>query len=213
MARPSPVVLLHDVAVTPQSWQHQVEEFGAEVPAIAPWLVGLRPGRAVEFSLPNAAAGVVTELDRFGAPQGRLCGVGLGATVALETALTAPERVERLVLCAPLVKPPGWAMKLQRAAVKMMPARRFAAQGLRKDQVVAAMSAMSQLALSGRPADLAVDTMIVIGEQDRANLPAAKMLAATIPGARLQIVPEAGHPAHVENPAGFHAAVGEFLTA
>ena len=57
---------------------------------------------------------------------------------------------------------------------------------------------------------IAVPTLVVVGERDRAKPPAeARRLAEAIPGARLEIIPRGGHLCTIEEP----DAVTEVLTA
>lgn len=58
---------------------------------------------------------------------------------------------------------------------------------------------------------LARPTLILTGEHDYTCRKAAKLLAASIPGAREVRIPDAGHMAPLEAPAAFNAAVAEFM--
>jgi pimeloyl-ACP methyl ester carboxylesterase len=58
-----------------------------------------------------------------------------------------------------------------------------------------------------------VPTLVVVGEQDQPFLPHAERMAAAIPGARLVVVPDAGHSPQFENPDAYVEAVGGFLAA
>jgi pimeloyl-ACP methyl ester carboxylesterase len=56
-----------------------------------------------------------------------------------------------------------------------------------------------------------VPTLLVWGEQDRRSpLPVAAQFHATIPGAELAILPDAGHVCNLEQPALFNAKVRDF---
>lgn len=59
---------------------------------------------------------------------------------------------------------------------------------------------------------IAVPVLLVVGEEDGISPPdEMAQIAADIPGARLEIIPEAGHLAPLENPAAFNEAVAVFL--
>jgi pimeloyl-ACP methyl ester carboxylesterase len=59
-----------------------------------------------------------------------------------------------------------------------------------------------------------VPTLVLVGEEDVLTPPAeAEAMAAAIPGARLEKIPNAGHLANIENPEAVNAALGTFLTA
>ena len=61
-------------------------------------------------------------------------------------------------------------------------------------------------------ATVTVPTLVVVGNDDQLTPPAlARELAAGIPGARLVVVPDAGHLAPVEQPAALSAALRSFL--
>lgn len=59
---------------------------------------------------------------------------------------------------------------------------------------------------------LAVPTLVVVGEEDALFLPSCRQLAATIPGARLQVIAGAGHNPQHEAPEAWESAVLSFLT-
>jgi len=57
-----------------------------------------------------------------------------------------------------------------------------------------------------------VPTLVLVGAEDALTPPAeAATMAAAIPGARLDVIPQAGHLANLENPAAANAALGAFL--
>lgn len=62
-------------------------------------------------------------------------------------------------------------------------------------------------------AALAVPTLGIVGEQDTMFLRPMDDIVRTVPGARLVVVPEAGHSPQFENPAAWIAAMLEFLDA
>jgi len=58
---------------------------------------------------------------------------------------------------------------------------------------------------------LAVPTLVLVGEQDAPMLAPSRRMAEAIPGARLEILAEAGHSPQVETPQAWAAVVGSFL--
>jgi pimeloyl-ACP methyl ester carboxylesterase len=66
-----------------------------------------------------------------------------------------------------------------------------------------------------RRADLrriGIPTLVLVGEDDVISAPAeAREIAAAIPGARLEVIPGAGHLSPYENPAATNAAIVGFL--
>lgn len=61
-------------------------------------------------------------------------------------------------------------------------------------------------------AGLTMPTLVVVGEDDKATpVESARLMAATIPGAQLIIVPAAGHVSNIEQPRAFNEALTRFL--
>jgi pimeloyl-ACP methyl ester carboxylesterase len=56
-----------------------------------------------------------------------------------------------------------------------------------------------------------VPTLVIVGEQDRPFVPHAHALAAAIPGARLEVVADAGHSPQFENPDAYVRILTGFL--
>jgi proline iminopeptidase len=65
-----------------------------------------------------------------------------------------------------------------------------------------------------RLAEIAVPTLVIVGGYDWVCAPAAsRLLASTMPSARLVEIPEAGHFPFAEEPEAFTEAVRSFLAA
>jgi pimeloyl-ACP methyl ester carboxylesterase len=62
-----------------------------------------------------------------------------------------------------------------------------------------------------RLAEVDVPTLVIVGEQDIEFVAHAERMAKTIPGARLAIIPDAGHSPQFENPGAWWAALSAFL--
>jgi 3-oxoadipate enol-lactonase len=59
---------------------------------------------------------------------------------------------------------------------------------------------------------IACPTLVITGELDGPTPPAdGKLMAEKIPGARLEIIPRAGHLSNLEQPEAFNAALRDFL--
>jgi 2-succinyl-6-hydroxy-2,4-cyclohexadiene-1-carboxylate synthase len=73
------------------------------------------------------------------------------------------------------------------------------------------MGAGAQPPLHDRLAAVQVPVLLAVGAEDEHFQREARDLAARLPRARVAIVPEAGHAAHLENPAAFHRVARDFL--
>jgi 3-oxoadipate enol-lactonase len=187
------------------------------------------------FTVESVADGVVELLDALDLERASFCGLSLGGMVGMALALRAPERVDRLVLCctAAFLGPvEGWheRARIVRAtgtsAIAGAVLGRWFTQRFRDDRpdVVAHYRDM----LRGIPAEgyaacceaiarwdarsdvsaIRTPTLVVAGEDDVATPPEdGALLAASIAGAELTVLPECAHLANVEQPALFMRAL------
>ena len=65
--------------------------------------------------------------------------------------------------------------------------------------------------LHDRLSSVRMPTLVIAGALDPIGLARAEMVAAYVPGARLEIVPGAGHMPHLESPARFRSLTLDFL--
>ena len=129
-----------------------------------------------------------------------LCGVSLGAVLALHYALEHPERVSALLLAAPQYKMPWGLLTAQNLLFRLMPAKAFVEMGLRKKEVIALTNSMNEIDLSPRLGGLPCPALILCGEKDRTNRKAALTLAKALPNARFREMKGAGHELNREVP-------------
>lgn len=201
------LVLLPGVGSGSEAWQPQVEAFGAEREVLTP-----RLRLNGKFTFAGEAERLWHELP--GDPV-ELCGLSLGALVALQMALVRPGRVERLALCAGFARLPvrgRLLMGMVGAAAGLVPSRiRGELGGLERRAVRAVFREGRRFDVSGDLDRLTMPTLVLCGERDRANAPLSEWLARALPDARLTVVPGAGHEANVDAPAAFTAALRAFL--
>jgi len=187
-----PLVLLHGIGTGPEAWRPQIEAFSATRPVLAPQLE-LGAG----FTIEREAARIWRPAE---AEQADLCGLSLGALVALRMALDEPARVRRLVLCAGFASLPR-RFRLLTGTLGLAAPRRLRAafrEGRRFD-------------VRRELAGLLVPTLVLVGGRDRANLGLSRTLAAQLPNAELRVLPGAGHIANIEAPEAFTEALRDFL--
>lgn len=68
------------------------------------------------------------------------------------------------------------------------------------------------LPLHGRLPLITATTLVIAGARDETGLERALTVAAGIPGARLEVIDEAGHTPHLETPGAFIRITNDFLT-
>lgn len=205
------IVLLHGVGETPQTWQDQVAGLPPGTKAAAPWLRGLRPARNETFSVTGAADDVLGLLNVHGVEQFALIGSSLGAVVALDIAVRAPETVSHLVMSAGIVHPPAFVMRAQKLVLSLAPKRKLASMGIDKAKLLQATDVAASIDYRTKLDDVTARTLVLVGEADKPNRPGAEQLAAGIADARLEVVPGAGHRVNVDQPRLFNDLVFGFI--
>ncbi len=139
-----------------------------------------------------------------------LCGLSLGAMLALHYAMEHGEKVQSLVLVGAQYKMPKGLLKFQNIIFRFMPGAAFAKMGIQKDDVIKLTGSMLDLDYTVKLKNVSCPTLIVCGENDSANKKAAMALTEKIHGAELHLVKNAGHEVNVDAPAKLAAALAAF---
>lgn len=190
-------VFLHGLGQTPADWKKTLTVLGDGEEAICPDLAGQIAGQA---TYENLFQGLEKSL-RTLTPPFRLCGLSLGAVLALDYASRYPERVSALCLIAPQFRMPRRLLRIQSGVFRLMPERSFGGMGFSKKGMLSLTASMAQLELEEAVDRIRCCTAVVCGEKDRANRRAAEELTQRIPGSRLFLAAGAGHEVNQEAPA------------
>jgi len=158
-------------------------------------------------------------------------GLSLGGFMSLAFHLAHPELVRALVLCdtGPGYRNPearaGWNRAAERRAeqleagglaalgsgaeVRATARYHKSAQGLAH----AARGILAQVdsRIIDHLPDIRVPTLVIVGEQDEPFRGPSDYMAAKIPGARLEVIPGAGHAANLDQPEAFNRVLLAFL--
>jgi 3-oxoadipate enol-lactonase len=185
------LVLLHGMGTGPEAWQAQVDTFSPSRRVLAP-AVRLTS----EFNIASEAARLWQLTDSTPVD---LCGLSLGALIALRAALDEPQRVRRLVLCAGFSSLPLPLRALQAVLGAVAPSARAVFREGRRFDVTQELDRITMPAL------------VLVGERDWANKRLSRALAERLPNAELRTVEGAGHVANVDAPVAFNDALRSFL--
>lgn len=182
------LVLLHGLGQTAADWQTVAERAGFS-DVDCPELFLLAGGA---YTYDRLLQGLEA---RYAQERGPLvlCGLSLGAMLALDYALRHGEKVVALVLIAAQDRAPRRMIDFQNFVFRLLPRKAFAGMGLSREGAIRLMRSMRSLDFTTRLSALTCPATILCGEKDRANLKAAKRLKERLPQARLHIVPGAGH--------------------
>jgi 3-oxoadipate enol-lactonase len=189
---------------------------------------GRSPVPPEPYDLADLGADALALLDRLGAQRVHWCGLSLGGMVGMWLAINAPERIDRLVLCCTSAKLGPAQMWAERAAtVREHGVDAIADAGLerwltagfreREPETTAQVRAMlastpsvgyagccgviERMDLLDRLGEIRAPTLVVAAAQDPATPPEhGERIAASVPGARLELIEDAAHLAAVEQP-------------
>ena len=139
-----------------------------------------------------------------------LCGLSLGAVLALDYAIRRPEKIAGLVLIAPQYKMPRTLLRLQNFLFRLMPEGAFAGAGMGKGDTIRLTTSMMELDFRRELGQVVCPVLVLTGEKDAANRKAARELAGLLPGAKVREIPGAGHEVNRDAPGELAAAIREF---
>jgi len=175
----------------------------------------------------DLAADVAALLDRLDLDRAVLVGHSMGGIVAMEATVAFPDRVAGLVLI-------GTASQCNERAAKWyeeiaLAAERDGRDGIRRAifgassvreihgdptalaHVTRCLESLFHDPLTPRLVDLRCPALLLVGSRDPMGAAASAIIARTIPGATLEVLPDHGHWPHVEAPDLVIGAIGRFL--
>ena len=223
-----PLVLIHGAGAVGQIWQNQLLAFPR---AVAPDLPG-HPSGAGLSTVSDMAAWVLEFLTRQEIERPVLGGYSVGGAVALEAALSAPQRLRGLLLIATgarlrvrqeffdlLAGDHGRAVdELLRwwfspaTPPRVIERARSALRILSPAVVHDDFWAAHRFDALDRVAEITLPALVICGEQDRLTPPRyAEYLHEKIAGSQLVIIPNAGHMVVLEQPRATNEAIAAFL--
>lgn len=200
---------------------------------------GLSDAPAGDYSLDDHVADLAGLLDHVGMRRVGLAGVSVGGLIAQGFALRHPERLAALVLCDTVPQLGDAAMWNGRIAAIRKGGLASIADGImerwfserfrrgRPDELAGWRNLFVRSDVEGycgtcatlRDTDLraeigsiATPTLVLVGEHD-GSTPVAMVrgCAEAIPGARFEVIADAGHIPSIEQPAKVAALMGEFF--
>ena len=197
------------------------------------------PGGAYSFE--QLVADVTGLLDALKVERTHFVGLSMGGMIGQYLALLAPQRVDKLVIASSTSRIPPeaaamWDQRIAQARAEGTGAMAEATLGrwftssfrtahpeimTRIAGLIAATpvagyvgcgEAIRRLDITGRLPAIRTPTLVVVGADDPGTPPAAsEVIAAAIPGARLEVIPFASHLSCIEQPDIFNRLVTNFL--
>ena len=197
------------------------------------------PGGAYSFE--QFVADVTGLLDALKVERTRFVGLSMGGMIGQYLALLAPQRVDKLVIASSTSRIPPeaatmWDQRIAQARAEGTGAMAQATLGrwftpafraahpetmARIAALIAATpvagyvgcgEAIRRLDITGRLPAIRTPTLVVVGAEDPGTPPpASEVIAAAIPGARLEVIASASHLSCIERPEIFNRLVTNFF--
>lgn len=188
------LILIHGLGQSAAAWDKTAGYLPDSVSAIFPELSEMYKGGGYDdlySTFCEYCGGVSEPLD--------LCGLSLGAVLALNYASDFPDRVRSLVMIAGQFKVPKALMRLQGLIFRLMPKKSFDGTGFGKSDFIGLNSSMAGLDFTDKLGNITADVMVAVGERDKPNAKAADKLSGLL-GCPLEIIPDSGHEVNLDNP-------------
>ena len=144
--------------------------------------------------------------NRFSEPLD-LCGLSLGAVLALNYTIDFPHRVSSLILIAPQYNMPKFLLKVQNVLFKFMPESQFKDIGLKKKDFITLTNSMMDIDFTNSLNNVNCPVAVICGEKDNVNKKAAIKLARELPNAKFITINNSGHEVNLDNPQGLANAM------
>ena len=136
-----------------------------------------------------------------------LCGLSLGAVLALNYAIDFPQKVSSLILIAPQYNMPKFLLKVQNVLFKFMPESQFKDIGLKKKDFITLTNSMMDIDFTNSLNNVNCPVAVICGEKDNVNKKAAIKLARELPNAKFITINNSGHEVNLDNPQGLANAM------
>ena len=210
-----PLILLHGNGEDGSYFEHQMAPLAAHFRVIAVDTRGhgQTPRGDAPFSIRQFAEDLLAFMDRLGIEKAHLLGFSDGGNIAMVFALAHPERVEKLILDGANLDPSGVKRSVQ---LPIEIGYRIAKLFAKKSPEARKNAEMLGLMVNDpnvRPEELARiqrPTLVVAGDRDMIREQHTRLIAQSIPGAELILLP-GDHFVANKNPGAFNEAVLRFL--
>lgn len=210
-----PLILLHGNGEDSSYFVYQVAYFSRFYRVIATDTRGhgQSPRGTAPFSIQQFAEDLRGFLDQHEIPKAHILGFSDGGNIALTFALRYPERVDRLILNGANLFPAGVKPTVQLPIVLGYHTASLFAKRSPKAKENAALLGLMVKEPNIRPEELnglTVPTLVIAGTKDMIRESHTRLIARSLPNARLVLLPGDHFIANKE-PAAFNRAVRDFL--
>ena len=188
---------LHGLGQKPDSWNKVIKETKVSESSISLSLAGMLEGKSATYK--ELYSAFSSECDKENEAI-VLCGLSLGAVLALNYAIDHPDKVKALVLIAAQYKMPKKLLKFQNMLFRLMPNSMFRQIGFKKADVISLCGTMAELDFRDSLCKVSCPVLIVCGEKDNANKKASKEHCHYLNNSYFHELMKTGHEANIEAP-------------
>ena len=230
------LVLLHAASYTRSMWLPQIYALQNDFRILAPDLPGHGALANQKFTFDAATETVLAAMAQAGMDRALFVGVSLGGMVAMQIAAQCPGSVAGLILSGCTFDPCGllcqliltaegvvfprgaarWTRNLERYLTARYPApmaEEMMAGGTYWQAAADAVRAMRGVHFAGQLARYPGPSLILNGAQDWIHRSAEGLYSRAAQKATVQVIPNAGHVANLDQPEAFTQAVRAFAKA
>lgn len=201
-------ILLHGMGQNASSWDKTISFLSDNTETVCPELSDFFTVNNCYYSKIYAA--FCDYCNNFSEPL-NLCGLSLGAVLALNYAIEFPQKVNSLMLIAPQYDMPKVLLKVQNVLFKFMPESQFKDIGLTKKDFITLTNSMADMDFTRSLGNVTCPVLVLCGEKDNVNKKAAVKLAEKLPDAKFGTIKNSGHEVNIDNPHGLAKAMREFI--
>lgn len=190
-------IMLHGMGQNASSWDKTISCLPDDTQTVCPELSDfLTKGNFHYNQMYNAFCDYC---NNFSEPF-NLCGLSLGAVLALNYAMENPQKVNSLILIAPQYDMPKLLLKMQNIIFKFMPDSSFKSIGLKKNDFITLTNSMADINFSSGLNKVICPVLILCGKKDSVNRRAAVRLADRMLNAKFGVIENSGHEVNADNP-------------
>ena len=201
-------ILLHGMGQNASSWDKTISFLSNDIETVCPELSDFFTEGDCYYSKMYTA--FCEYCNHFSKPI-NLCGLSLGAVLALHYAIDFPQRVKSLILIAPQYDMPKFLLKVQNVLFKFMPESQFKDIGLTKKDFITLTNSLADMDFTSGLEKISCPVLVLCGEKDNVNKKASVKLVERLSRARFGMVDNAGHEVNMDNPKGLAKAIQEEL--
>ena len=195
-----PYLFLHGLGQGPESWGPAVDHLFPSSPVgtvLTPRLSDFLIGQEAAYQNLYQA---LCQYCHFLPRPLHICGLSLGAVLALHYTIEHTDEVRSLTLIGAQYRMPTRLLSFQNAVFSLLPQAAFRNMGFEKRELLSLTASMMDLDFSHDLENVSCPALVLCGERDKANRNASRDLAQLLPRARFRQVPGCGHQVNTESP-------------